>query len=337
MPYPAHSILAIDMSPFGQSLALVPAMRALRAAYPRTLLVAAASNGTCELLSARGIVDETIGLGVIKFPDRGVRAVKRFLSLVRRSRRFNFDLVLDFSPRLETQIFSRLVMRARTITPSKFPRMLGMLLELGGVRRSAGQSAASIYANVLQQAGIEMNDARLGITLPAEENTRFEYRLASSGSRGGELIALLYAGNPGSGDGWPVAAFGEIGTRLTNNLGARIIAADEPSDEAFTDAASALLPPGAIKLAEPRALELVAAIARASIVITDEAGIAQIASELNTPVVEVGDAISPTPAAFTAHRIAKGSTRARVSTDEVYDIACEMIQESRSPSLFQRS
>jgi ADP-heptose:LPS heptosyltransferase len=337
MPYPANSILAMDMSPFGQSLALAPAMRALRAAYPRTLIVAAASNGTCELLSACGSVDETIGLGVIKFPDHGGSAVKRFVSLVKRSRRFDFDLVLDFSPRLETQIVSRLVMRARTITPSKLSHTLGMLLELGGVRRPAGKSAASIYANVLQQAGIEINDTRLGIALPGEENTRFESRLASGGSRGGELIALLYAGNPGSRDGWPVTAFGEIGTRLANNLGARIIAADEPSDESFTNAARAILPRGAIKLAQPRVLELAAAIARASIVITDDAGIAQIASELNTPVVEIGDAISLSPAASTAHRIARGSTRARVSTDEVYDLACEMIQESRSPSLFQRS
>ena len=78
-------------------------------------------------------------------------------------------------------------------------------------------------------------------------------------------------------------------------------------------------------------------MARASIVITDEPGIAQVASELNTPVVEVGDASSPKPKPFTAHRIARSSTRARVSTDEVYDIACEMIQESRSASLFQRS
>jgi hypothetical protein len=157
-PMPAQSIFAIDISPFGQSLALVPAMRALRAAYPGTRLVAAASNGTCELLSVFGIVDDIIGLGVIKYPDRGAGTVKRFLTLVRRSRRFNFDLVLDFSPRVETQIISRLVMRVPSITPSRLPGTLERLLELGGVRRSPGQSASS-YSNVLRQGGVTMNDA----------------------------------------------------------------------------------------------------------------------------------------------------------------------------------
>lgn len=337
MPYAPRAVLAIDLSPFGQSLALLPAMRAFRASYPTTLVVAAAADGTCELLSACGLVDETIDLGVIKFPDRGfASALKRQLSLVRRSRRFNFDLVLDFSPRLETQIVSRLVMRARILTPSKLPRALGMLLELGGLRRPIGQSRSSNYASVLEQAGIAMNDDRFGIEPPDEENARFEKRLASGGSRGGELIALLYASNPENPTGWPVAAFGEIGRRLTNNLGARIIAADEPSDRSFTDAAGELLPQAGIKLSEPRAMELVAAIARASIVITDEPGVAQIAAELNTPVIEVTDPMSVAPALSRNHRVAKGSSRSRVSTDEVFEIACEMIQESRSSTLFER-
>jgi ADP-heptose:LPS heptosyltransferase len=337
MPYPAHSILAIDMSPFGQSLALLPAMRALRTSYPKTFLVAAAPNGTCELLTACGIVDETIGLGVIKFSSRGsAGALKRFLSLIRHSRHHTFDLALDFSPRLETQIVLRLILRAHTVTPSKLPRTIDSLLVLGGMRQSAGQTVSSDYVNVLHQIGVEMDDQRLAITLPVEEDARFEHRLSTSGSRGGELLALLYASNPESRHGWPVASFGEIGTRLVNNFAARIIVADEPSDSAFTAAVSPLLPPGAVKLVEPRALELVAAIARASIVITDEAAIAKIASELNTPVIEIADAMSPAIVSSRTHRIANGSSRGRVSTEEVYDTTCEVIQESRSPSLFQR-
>lgn len=337
MIYPARSILALDLSPFGPSLALVPAVRALRAAYPKTLLVAAAASGTCELLAATGLVDDAIPLGVIKLPDRGAPgALKRLFGLIRRSRRYNFDLVLDFSPRLETQIVSRLLLRARVFTPSKLPRALGVLMDLAGVNSSASRLAVSSYANVLKQAGVEMNDLRLAVTPPVEEDARFERRLASSGSRGGELIVLLYAGNPESRDGWPAGAFGEIGMRLANNFNARIVAADEPTDNEFTGAVNAFLPLGAIRLAEPRALELLAAIARASLVITDEPAIARIASEMSTPAIEIADTVTASVASSTTHRIAHGSSRRRVSTDEVFEIACEMIQENRSPSLFQR-
>lgn len=336
MQLAARSILAIDMSPFGQSLSLLPAMRALRHAYPGVLLTAAAPTGTCQLLAASGLTDETIELGVIRFPVGGRGGgMKRLLNLLRHSRHYQFDLVLDFSPRLETQIVSKLFLRARTITPAGLPRALEMLLDLGRGRRSPIASVNSDYANVLKQAGVKLNDTQLRVTLPVEEDARFEKRLKTSGSRGGELLVLLYCSNPLSGEGWPVLAFGEIGMRLSHNLNARIVAADEPSDATFTESLSSLLPTGSIKLAEPRALELVAAIARASLVITDDPAFANLASEFNTPVVEISDK-GGAQAASPGRRIPQGASRRRVSTDEVFDLACEMIQESRSASLFKR-
>jgi len=210
-----------------------------------------------------------------------------------------------------------------------------MLLEIGGAVRSAA-AARSGYANVLRQLGVDLNDLRLAITPSLEEDARFEQRLASSGSRGGELIGLLYASNPNDPRYWPVDMFGDIGMRLANNFNARIVAADEPSDDTFTRAVGAQLPSSAIRLAEPRALELIAGIARASIVITDEQAIAQIASELGTRVIEIADAHTVTADSTTMHRIARGSSRRYVSADEVYEIASEMIQETRSSSLFER-
>jgi ADP-heptose:LPS heptosyltransferase len=131
-------------------------------------------------------------------------------------------------------------------------------------------------------------------------------------------------------------SFAEIGTRLANNFDARIIAADQPSDGTFTKAIAPLLPRNAIQLVEPQALELVAAIARSSVVVTDDPGIAQIASELSAPVIEIAGAGSAAAGKSPAHRFARSSTARRVSPDEVFEIASQMIQENRSASLFQR-
>jgi ADP-heptose:LPS heptosyltransferase len=338
MLYAARSILAIDMSPFGKSLTLLPAMRALRASYPNTQLVAAAPDGTCELLHASGFVDETISLGVIKAGDGGLGgALKKLAGLVRGARGYSFDLVLDFSPTVETQLVSRLILRARVFTPSNLSRVIGRLLNFGGDAPSGGESSRSDYTNVLQQTGVELIETRFGINPAAEEDGRFEHRLAGSGSRGGELIVLLYGSHLGGRRFWPIEAFGEVGTRLTNNFNARVVAADEPSDCTFTRAVSGLLPGGAIKLSEPRAMELIAAIARASIVVTDEPSIAQVASELSTPVIEIADTASPVAVTTsTTHRLARALSRSHVSAEEVFEIASEMIQENRSLSLFQR-
>jgi ADP-heptose:LPS heptosyltransferase len=326
MRYQPNSILAIDASPFGRSIALLSVVRSLRGALPHAYIAVATSTGTVELLKAMGIVDDAIDLGVIKSSDGGAgSAVKRFAQIFQRARRRDYDLVLDFAPRLETQMLSRLVVRARTITPSRMPHVIEMLL--GGGRQSSNK--ATDYENVLRQIGVDGSNVQLAISLPDEEHAQFERLLERNGSRGGEPIIVLYA----AGNGWPVESFGEIGQRLANNFGARVIAVDEPSDKTFTSAVSALLPRTAIKLASPRTLELAAAIARASLIVTDEPGLARMSADIGTPVIEIAEAHGE--ARFSkSHRVVRGSSRGRVPTDEVYEIACEVIQESRSASLF---
>lgn len=338
MPFHARSILALDVSPFGRSLGLLPAIRALRATYPQTLLVAGAPSGTCELLVRTGLCDETIDLGVLKSSSVGGMpgGLKRLISLARQSSRHTFELVLDFSPRVETQVVSRLFLRAQTITPRKPPRAFEALLGLAGVHRPAEQSPMWDYGSVVTQAGGELKDTRFGVSASIDDNARFERLLSAGGSRGGELIVLLYASDAGDEKGWPVNAFVEIGTRLANNFGARIIVADQPADSAFTDAAGGLMPASSIRLARPGAFDLLAAVARASIVITDEAAIAKLAAELHTPVVEITDSTSRPPASSPAHSVVNGSSRRRAPVERVYEVACGIIQESRSESLFRR-
>lgn len=326
-----RSLLAIDASPFGRSIALLPVVRSLRTAFPNAFITVATSTGTCELLSVTGLVDETIDLGVIKPTESGgANAFKRIARLFKQARR-DYDLALDFSPRIETQMLTRLIVRARTITPSRLPHIIELLIA-GAGRRGGGH--ATDYENVLRQIGIGPGDSQFRVALPVEAHDEFERLLERKGSRGGEPIVVLYSASAGGANAWPVESFGEIGQRLANNFGARIVVADEPSDNSFTEAVAGLLPPTAIKLASPRSLELAAAIARASLVITDEAGLARLASEMGTPVIEIAE--SRDIAAMTpSHRIVCGSSRSRVGADEVFELACEMIQDSRSASLFR--
>lgn len=327
MQQPPRAILAIDTAPFGNSLSLLAAIRALRIGLPQTFVAVAATTGVSELLAALRLADETIDLGVIK-PHQGGDGLKRLARLFKRARHREYDLVLDFSPKLDTQVLSRFIMRARTVMPARLPRLIDMLI--GGAR--GGDSG---YEGVLRQVGVELRDERLGIIVPADEHTQFERLLERSGSRGGEPIVVLYAADAGQEGGWPVTAFGETGQRLANALGARLIALDEPGEEAFTAAIGALLPKSAIKVATPRALQFAAAVARASLVITDARGAAQMATDLGTPVIEITESQSANRAASDFHRLVCGPSRGRVSTDEVYELACMLIQSSRSAQLFQ--
>jgi len=203
---------------------------------------------------------------------------------------------------------------------------------MGGSRRGAGGDG---YESVLQQVGVELRDERLGFVVPTDDHVQFEKLLERGGSRGGEPIIVLYAADANNSDGWPVGAFGEIGQRLTNAFGARVVASDEPGDAAFTAAVGPLLPKSAIKLETPRALQLAAAIARASLVITDAAGAAQMADDLGTPVIEITEEPGASRSTVNPHRLVCAPSRSRITTDEVYEPACTLIQSSRSAQLFR--
>src|SRR5689334_25067515 len=107
---PPRAILAIDTAPFAHSLSLLTAIRALRIAMPQTFVAVAATTGVSELLTAARLADETIDLGVIK-PQQGGEGLKRLARLFKRARQREYDLVLDFSPKLDTQVLSRFIMR----------------------------------------------------------------------------------------------------------------------------------------------------------------------------------------------------------------------------------
>src|SRR5437763_183740 len=323
-----RAILAIDTAPFADSLSLLAAVRALRIHLPQTFVAVAAATGISELLMAARLADETIDLGVIK-PHAGGDGLKRLLRLFKRARRREYDLVLDFSPRLDTQVLSRLVVRARTVMPARLPRLLDLLMR-------GPRNGGNGYEAVLRQVGVGLRDERLGILVPTNEHAQFEKLLERNGSRGGEPLVVLYAAAAGYEGGWPASAFGELGWRLTNAFGARVVALDEPGDAAFTAAVGALLPKTAIKLTSPRSLQLAAAVARASLVVTDASGVARMATEAGTPVIEITEAQSARRPASDFHRLLRGASRLRVSADEVYDLACTLIQASRSAQLFQQ-
>ncbi len=330
-----RSILVVDASPFGRSLAVLALAHALRQAYPTSFLTAATSKGACELLLAHGLADAVIDLGLIKKTDHGLgSSLKRFAQLIHRARGYDVDLVLDLSSSAETQALSRFVLRARTVTPSRLSNIIDAVVGRAKGKARHGDHLAECRS-VLGQLGIELVQGALTITPPDEENKQFEQLLSRKGSRGGEPIVVLHGSNANDPHSWPAGSFAELGVMLANSFGARIIAADDPFSNDFADSLKGLLPSNAITLREPRSLEFIAAIARASVLVTDDSGVARLAVDLGTPVVELAEG-DPHPPCSQTHRVIGAASTARIPTDDVYQAASEMIQENRSVSLFHR-
>lgn len=331
MQYDPRSILVVDATPFGRALFLLPAMQALRDTYPETYILAAASKGICELLKTFQLSDETLELGVIQSAEQDYGGgIKRLLRLMGNTRQRDFDFVVDFAPKMETQIASRFAWRTRHVTPARLSNLLDVLLKRKTI---SVKDHAKDCAVALKKIGITSIAERFAFTLGDGESQRFEATLKRGGFRGAEPVVVIHSSQ--GAQAWSLEKFSETAFRLANNFAARIVVVDEPYSNEFTKAIKSTLPKGAISVATPSALDFLAALARASLVITDESGVAKTARDLDAPVIELADAPSPF-AGSDSHRILRSSSRARISTDEVYEAACEMIQEGRTLPLFRR-
>lgn len=331
MQYDPRSILVVDASPFGKGLLTLPAMQALRDAFPQTYILAATSKGISQILKAFQLCDESIELGVIKSAESdSVSAIKRLLRLMRNTNRSDFDFVLDFAPTMETKIASRMTWRTRHVTPARFTNFIDALLKR---KTTSLNDHAADCAVALKKIGINTIAKRFAFPLSNEDSHRFEEILKRGGFRGAEPVVVLHSSIVAQS--WPPEKFTEMAFRLANNFAARIVAVDEPFTNDFTKAIKNVLPKGSINISSPNALEFLAVLARASLVITDERGVAKTAGDLDAPVIEIADAPSPFGES-SSYRVFRSSSRPRIATDEVYEAASEIIQEGRTLSLFRR-
>jgi ADP-heptose:LPS heptosyltransferase len=332
MAYDPRAILVVDVVPFGKSLLMLPALQALREKYPEAFISVAAAKGAGDLLSVSGLVDETVDLGLIKPTEQSYgSAIKRLFHLVTKTRR-EYDWAIDFSPRLETQIASRLSWRTRHITPSRFSNLIDMFIRRAGSR--AGDHLAECLST-LKKIGITKIESHFTLALPNEESLRFEDMVFGKDKRHGEPIVVFYSARVSGADSWSTEKFTETAHRLYNNFNARIVVVDEPLSNEYTKTMKPFLPVKAAVLASPTAMQFAAAIARSSLVITDERGVAKMAADFDAPVIEIADSQSAY-AHDHGYCVLVSSSPSRVTTEAVFEAASELIQSGRTASLLRR-
>src|SRR5215467_14637496 len=309
-----ESILALDASPFGRSLDLVPSINLVRAAHPGAYIAVAASAGICELLTSLRLVDKVVSLGSIKPSRKGLgSSVLRLIRLSRSIGGDEVDLVLDFSPGVATLLFG-LTRRAKIITPVVNRRKRKGDANIG---TNAGSRGRAAYESILDQLDLSTNISTWSHVPAPFESSRFEQSLSRSGFKGGEPLLLLYTGEVGWSRSWPIHRYTELAIRLHNSYGVRVIAADVPYSSDFTGSIGALLPKEAVKL--------LAAVARSSLVVTDDSGVAEMAGGLGTPVIDVG---------VPQGGVSKPGSSSR-EIESVYQQACHLLLTSRTGGLFR--
>lgn len=254
--------LVVHPGALGDVLLAVPALRALRRAFPDEALVVAAQPRVGGLLAALGVVDdavdfESLGLAPL-FVDDGVPVR---VDLVEAAAR----VVCWFGAR--DPVFVR---RLRALAP-------------GALVAPAAPNTGLVWAHLAATAGPETTEAdRQPVSVPADLVAGGAAALRAAGWDGEAPLVIAHAGAGGLAKRWPVEGFAAVLSRPRN---VRIVLHAGPADGAATEALAARLGRDTIVLSEPPLPRLAGALAHARGFVGNDSGVSHLAATIGAPTL----------------------------------------------------
>jgi len=281
----------------GDALMATPSLRALRRAHPGAEICASASGPIRALLRDLASVDEWLPT-----EGSGAREMVRHARAL-AARRFDWAVLLPDSVHaalapwlarvpLRAGYARDRVRRALLTTALAPPRAAGRRLPISMIERYLAISRALGCAD----DGIDMD-----VPLDPQASERVTKRLAEAGIGGTDPLVVVTPGASfGASKLWPPEHFSAACDGLRATRGLHAVLAPGPGEESVARAiaATALSAPLVLDAPVTTLPELVALIARAKLVLTNDTGPRHIAVALGTPVISL---LGPTDPRHTAH------------------------------------
>jgi heptosyltransferase-1 len=284
----------IRLGALGDVVRTLPAVSALRAAYPRAHLAWMVEPGSAGVLEHQGWIDEVLVFpraGLLESLRRGrwLRAAREATGFVGMVRSRRFDLVLDFHSILKSGILSALSAGGRRIG---YAAPYGRELSWAFARERARLHPRRV-------SRFERNDALvryLGVTTvpaarPLEPPAAALRRVEAELGTGPAPVAI----HPGTSDAtpykrWTPTGYAAVARALRDQCGRSSLVTVGPArhDREFAEAVvKAAAGAAAIAPATPRIGDLMALFSRCSLYVGSDTGPMHVASLVGTPVVQL--------------------------------------------------
>jgi heptosyltransferase-2 len=269
----------------GDAVMCEPAIAALRRLFPQAELTLLAKPAVAELFKGHQAVSQ-----ILVYEDRGrhegLSGRWRLASELRRGR---FDLAILFQNAFEAALLAFLAG-----IPSRYGYATdGRRLLLSDPVPRPGRSAIShqveYYLGMLRPLGCEGKAVSPRLVLFHEEEAAMAGRLTESGISGAELLIGL---NPGSTYGgakrWLPERFAEAADRLAGQFNAKVLIVGARGEEQLAQAIAGRMKAKTVVLSGKTSVrELMAAVKRCAVFITNDTGPMHIAAAFGVPVVAV--------------------------------------------------
>jgi lipopolysaccharide heptosyltransferase II len=294
-PEDSRRILVIRLDLLGDLVMSLPAVAALKEAYPRAEVTVLALPYAADLLELAPEVDHVLSYDVnrIRVPREVLRPgnYRELFGLVRQLRRTKFDLCLSLHGRFACLMaWLSGCPRRFGYSGEAYPFMLTRTLP--GGRYDSRQHEIVYNLRLAELAGAHVDLAHPlapKLTVPQAEQRRARHVLAEFDVRADSLLVLIHPGaSNGSAKRWPPEYWGKVASRLHGELRANVALTGTPAEAAIVQAVVRACSFKPIVMAGQTTIpQLGALIKRADLLLSSDSGPSHMAAALGTPQVTI--------------------------------------------------
>lgn len=340
MSFDPRNILVIDFGQLGDVVLSLPALRAIREKFPRARITVATGKPAAPVVELSGYADATIPVDRVALRD-GPKpwAILRIMRLVQEVRRKEFDFVIDLHSLSETNLLGFFSGASHRLYARRPGRSLDFLANFHTRPRVEDtrheRHAIDRYLDVLAPLGIRDVPRAPRLRTRGEDDAAIEAILKKAKANTGAPLVGLFPGAGHPSRRWPLTRFNELADMLKRNDEVRILVFAGPEERELVAEVKSSFPRSTIILDRLTIAQLAAALARLSVLVSNDTGPMHIAAAVGTSVVLLLDRRAPhSYLPIEGHHRVIQRVIADITTDEVYGAARELLATGRTEALF---
>lgn len=339
MQFDPRKILVIDFGQLGDVVLSLPALRAIRQRFPNAQITVAVGKPANEVVALSGYANQIFEVDRVALRDGNTLvSIWRIFKFVRQVREAKFDLVIDLHSLSETNLLGYLSGAPHRLYSRRPGRSLDYLANFSPrpPLEDRTHHAADRYLDVLKPLDIQ-NAPRIPVlqTNPAGDSV-VDSLLKKEKAQSGELLVGLIPGAGNVSRRWPLENYAQIADHLIRNERVRVIVFAGPEEQAMMTQMRTLFPHGTIFFDRLTIPQLISALARLTLAVSNDTGPAHLASAVGVPVIVVMDRLTPHDymPLGEQNRFIYAADITKPTVEEVYRNAHEVLALSRTDQLF---
>ncbi|MFA4991662.1 MAG: glycosyltransferase family 9 protein [Candidatus Omnitrophota bacterium] len=277
-------ILITRTDRIGDVVLSMPAIAALRKAFPKAYIAMAVQPRIPDILWGNNCLDE------IMVYDKIVRHKGFFgtLSFIRqlRARKFDAAFILHSTSRINAACFLAGIPRRIGYARGKMDFLLTDRLE--DKKRSGERHESEYTLDILRRAGVDAEFSMPRINIREEDEKRMAGVIAGLGLKEKERFVIFHPGASCISKMWPLENFAGLGDVLIKDTGMKVIINLAPAQAHLGEKVRGMMREKPVLFCEPTTLgELAALFKKAALVISNDSGPAHMAAGVGTPVISI--------------------------------------------------